>query len=98
MTTYSHKVGLYQETVESYELVLGDGSRVVATRDNQYSDLYHCLPWSDKKNCGAKKCPCNSNHQVPWKPWISCGTRATDNPCQTLYPYEVSHMFIGPGL
>ena len=46
MTTYSHKVGLYQETIEQYEVVLGDGSVVEATRTNQYSDLYHCLAWS----------------------------------------------------
>eukprot|EP00092_Neocalanus_flemingeri_P030589 GFUD01033213.1.p1 GENE.GFUD01033213.1~~GFUD01033213.1.p1 ORF type:complete len:539 (-),score=77.90 GFUD01033213.1:1-1617(-) len=46
MTTYSHKVGLYQEAVVAYEVVLGDGSVVTATRDNEYSDLYHCLPWS----------------------------------------------------
>ncbi|KAK2724984.1 hypothetical protein QYM36_001439 [Artemia franciscana] len=46
MTTYSHKVGLYQETIVSYEVVLGDGSLVKATKDNEYSDLYHCLPWS----------------------------------------------------
>ena len=30
MTTYSHKVGLYQETIEEYEVVLGDGSVVCA--------------------------------------------------------------------
>ena len=46
MTTYSHKVGLYQEAIVEYEVVLGDGSVVTATRDNEYSDLYHCLPWS----------------------------------------------------
>ena len=46
MTTYSHKVGLYQEAVVEYEVVLGDGSVVIASRDNEYSDLYHCLPWS----------------------------------------------------
>jgi len=46
MTTYSHKVGLYQECVEAYEVVLGDGSLVRATKDNEYSDLYYCLPWS----------------------------------------------------
>jgi len=46
MTTHSHKVGLYQETIVSYEMVLGDGSAVEATRDNEYSDLYYCLPWS----------------------------------------------------
>ena len=46
MTTYSHKVGLYQECIEAYDVVIGDGSLVRATRDNEYSDLYHCLPWS----------------------------------------------------
>lgn len=46
MTTYSHKVGLYQEAVVAYEVVIADGSLVRATRDNEYSDLYHCLPWS----------------------------------------------------
>ena len=46
MTTYSHKVGLYQECIEAYDVVIGDGSLVHATRDNEYSDLYHCLPWS----------------------------------------------------
>jgi FAD/FMN-containing dehydrogenase len=40
------QVGLYQETVHAYEVVLGDGSLVHARRDNEYSDLYHCLPWS----------------------------------------------------
>ena len=40
------QVGLYQECVEAYEVVLGDGSLVRATKDNEYSDLYHCLPWS----------------------------------------------------
>ncbi|KAK4299706.1 hypothetical protein Pmani_028040 [Petrolisthes manimaculis] len=46
MTTFSHKVGLYQESIVAYEVVLADGSVVRATRDNQYSDLYHTLPWS----------------------------------------------------
>ncbi len=40
------QVGLYQESVVSYEVVLADGSAVTATRDNEYSDLFHCLPWS----------------------------------------------------
>ena len=40
------QVGLYQECVEAYEVVLGDGSLVRATKDNEYSDLYYCLPWS----------------------------------------------------
>jgi len=46
MTTYSHKVGLYQESIKAYEVVTGDGSFVRATKDNEHSDLYHCLPWS----------------------------------------------------
>jgi delta24-sterol reductase len=46
MTTYSHKVGLYQEAVVAYEVILGDGSLVTATKDNENSDLYYALPWS----------------------------------------------------
>ena len=41
-----YQVGLYQEAVVSYEVVLADGSVVTATRHNEYSDLFHCLPWS----------------------------------------------------
>ncbi|CAG4989368.1 unnamed protein product [Colias eurytheme] len=46
MSTHSHKAGLYHETITSYEVVLGDGSLVTATADNEYSDLYKALPWS----------------------------------------------------
>ncbi|XP_064114469.1 delta(24)-sterol reductase-like isoform X2 [Macrobrachium nipponense] len=46
MTTYSHKVGLYQETIVTYEMVLADGSLVHVTKDNEYSDMYYTLPWS----------------------------------------------------
>lgn len=46
MSTHSHKVGLYHETIESYEVVLSDGSLVKATATNEYSDLYKTLPWS----------------------------------------------------
>ncbi|KAF7286917.1 hypothetical protein GWI33_003184 [Rhynchophorus ferrugineus] len=45
MSTHSHLVGLYQETVVSYEVVLGDGSLVTASKDVN-ADLYYCLPWS----------------------------------------------------
>lgn len=45
MTTHSHKVGLYQETIESYEVVLGDGSLITASRSSN-EDLYRALPWS----------------------------------------------------
>jgi delta24-sterol reductase len=46
MTTYSHHVGLYQETILSYEIVIADGSVIKVTADNEHSDLYYCLPWS----------------------------------------------------
>ncbi|XP_076029623.1 delta(24)-sterol reductase-like [Oratosquilla oratoria] len=46
MTTYSHKVGLYQETILAYEMVLADGSLIRVTKDNEHRDLYYCLPWS----------------------------------------------------
>ena len=40
------QVGLYQESIIAYEVVLADGSLVRVTKDNEYSDLYHTLPWS----------------------------------------------------
>jgi delta24-sterol reductase len=46
MTTYSHKVGLYQETIISYDVVTADGSLIHVTADNEHSDLFYCLPWS----------------------------------------------------
>jgi len=45
MTTASHKYGLLQETVEEYEVVLGDGELVTASKEKN-SDLYYALPWS----------------------------------------------------
>ncbi|GJQ66671.1 hypothetical protein Trydic_g4638 [Trypoxylus dichotomus] len=45
MTTYSHKVGLYHENVVSYEVILGDGSLVNASKEENY-ELYQTLPWS----------------------------------------------------
>lgn len=46
MTTYSHNIGLYQEAVESYDVVLADGSLVNASKDNEHKELFYCLPWS----------------------------------------------------
>ncbi|XP_010541850.1 PREDICTED: delta(24)-sterol reductase [Tarenaya hassleriana] len=42
----SHLYGLFSDTVEAYEIVLADGSLVRATRDNEYSDLFYAIPWS----------------------------------------------------
>lgn len=45
METNSHRVGLIQETVVAYELILGDGSLIRATA-TENSDLFYALPWS----------------------------------------------------
>jgi delta24-sterol reductase len=42
----SHKYGLFHEIVTELELCLGDGTVVTATADNEYSDLFHAIPWS----------------------------------------------------
>lgn len=42
----SHKYGLFYDEVLEMEVVLSDGSCVVATRDNDHSDLFHAIPWS----------------------------------------------------
>lgn len=46
MTTYSHKAGLYQETILSYDLVTAEGELIHVRSDNEHSDLFYCLPWS----------------------------------------------------
>ena len=46
MTTYSHNIGLYQEAVSSYDIVLADGSLINVTANNEHKDLFYCLPWS----------------------------------------------------
>ncbi|KAK4709899.1 hypothetical protein R3W88_004412 [Solanum pinnatisectum] len=42
----SHIYGLFSDTVVSYEVVLADGQVVRATKDNEYSDLFYAIPWS----------------------------------------------------
>ncbi|CAJ1970026.1 unnamed protein product [Cylindrotheca closterium] len=42
----SHKYGLFHEIIVELELLLGDGTVVVATADNEYSDLFRAVPWS----------------------------------------------------
>jgi len=44
--TSGHKYGLLNDLVVEYEMVLGNGERVLVTDSNAYSDLYHALPWS----------------------------------------------------
>lgn len=42
----SHRYGLFHEIITELELLLGDGTVVVATADNEYKDLFHAIPWS----------------------------------------------------
>lgn len=39
-------MGLYQETVLSYDLVTASGELIHVTADNEHADLFYCLPWS----------------------------------------------------
>ncbi|URE28194.1 FAD binding domain [Musa troglodytarum] len=42
----SHIYGLFSDTLVSLEVVLADGNLVRATKDNEYSDLFYAIPWS----------------------------------------------------
>lgn len=46
METNSHHLGLIQETVMAFEVVLADGRLVRATRENEFRDLFYALSWS----------------------------------------------------
>lgn len=45
METNSHRLGLIQQTVVAYEVVLGDGTLVKASA-TENEDLFYALPWS----------------------------------------------------
>ncbi|OGT34925.1 MAG: hypothetical protein A3F11_06105 [Gammaproteobacteria bacterium RIFCSPHIGHO2_12_FULL_37_14] len=45
METNSHRIGLIQENIVAYELVLGDGTLIHAT-STENEDLFYALPWS----------------------------------------------------
>ncbi|XP_065021638.1 delta(24)-sterol reductase-like [Musa acuminata AAA Group] len=42
----SHIYGLFSDTLVSLEVVLADGKVVRATKDNEHSDLFYAIPWS----------------------------------------------------
>nr|WEU38159.1 sterol side chain reductase [Paris polyphylla] len=42
----SHLYGLFSDTVVALEMVLADGRVVRATKDNEHSDLFYAVPWS----------------------------------------------------
>ena len=67
METNSHLLGLIQETILSFEVVLSDGRLVKVTRDNEYSDLFAALPWSHGEASSPSFCLSVSRHDL-----ISC--------------------------
>jgi delta24-sterol reductase len=42
----SHIYGLFSDTVVAMEVVLADGRVVRAAKDNEHSDLFYGIPWS----------------------------------------------------
>ncbi|CAO2040103.1 unnamed protein product [Urochloa humidicola] len=42
----SHIYGLFSDTVVAMEVILADGRVVRATKDNEHSDLFYGMPWS----------------------------------------------------
>lgn len=42
----SHIYGLFADTCVAYEIILADGRLVRATADNEFSDLFYAIPWS----------------------------------------------------
>lgn len=42
----SHIYGLFADTLVALEVILADGRVVRATKDNEYSDLFYAIPWS----------------------------------------------------
>lgn len=76
MTTSSHKYGLLQETVLEYEVILSNGQIVKATRDNEYSDLFHAIPFSHGSLCllislTLKCCRVKPYVKVTYEPFVN---------------------------
>ncbi|ORX89423.1 FAD-binding domain-containing protein, partial [Basidiobolus meristosporus CBS 931.73] len=68
----SHKHGFLTDTVESYELVLGDGSLARASR-TENADLFYALPWSHGTlgflvSVELKIIPCQSHMHLTYIP------------------------------
>jgi len=69
----SHKYGLFHEIILELELLLGDGTVVTATADNEYSDLFHAVPWSYGTlalllSAKLKLIPCKSYVKLTYTP------------------------------
>jgi len=69
----SHKYGLFHEIITELELLLGDGTIVTATADNEHSDLFHAIPWSYGTlalllSAKLKLIPCKNYVKVTYTP------------------------------
>ncbi|XP_065852764.1 delta(24)-sterol reductase [Euphorbia lathyris] len=71
----SHLYGLFSDTVVAYEIVLADGRVVRATKDNEYSDLFYGIPWSQGTlgllvSAEIKLIPIKEYMKVTYKPVV----------------------------
>ena len=84
----SHVRGLFHEGCLEFELCLADGRVVRATADNEYSDLFHGIPWSYGTlafvlSVTIRIIPCKQYVRVEYKPFhnqadaIDCFRRAS---------------------
>ncbi|KAJ1971452.1 hypothetical protein H4R35_005248 [Dimargaris xerosporica] len=107
----SHIFGLMFETVERYELVLGDGSLVTCSR-TENADLFHALPMSHGTlgflvSVEMKIIPCKPYMHLTYEPCYSLDEMAdkvtkyceSDNPPPflevTVYSKETSVIMLG---
>ncbi|RKP23159.1 24-dehydrocholesterol reductase [Syncephalis pseudoplumigaleata] len=107
----SHIYGFLSETVVAYEVVLGDGSLVRCTREEN-ADLFHALPWSHgtlgflvaaelkivpvKPYVHVKYIPCHTQDEYANK--LSLITHAPNTPEfveATIYSRETAVIFTG---
>ncbi|KAG8657647.1 delta(24)-sterol reductase [Manihot esculenta] len=71
----SHIYGLFSDTVVAYEIILADGQVVRATKDNEYSDLFYAIPWSQGTlgllvSAEIKLIPVQEYMKVTYKPVV----------------------------
>lgn len=64
--TSSHKYGIFADLVDSYEVLLGTGEVVRASRES-HADLFHALPWS-RGTLGFLTAV--ELRIIPAKPWV----------------------------
>ncbi|CAM6087983.1 unnamed protein product [Calypogeia fissa] len=89
----SHIYGLFSDTVVWYEIILGDGKLVKATRDNEYSDLFYAIPWSQGTlgflvACGIKLIDIKPYMKVTYKPVVGTLRELGQAYCDSFMPRD----------